>query len=118
MAIYRLKEDNFDSMIKHAPQPCIVLFSSAGCHLCTELKPIFKNISNEYEGEFYFFLVDIDESESLRERYSDDGVPTIRTYRPEEHKIGHEIPYPGDGTSGYTKQSLVDYINNFKRTGE
>tara|TARA_R110002110_G_scaffold406427_1_gene626585 strand:- start:532 stop:885 length:354 start_codon:yes stop_codon:yes gene_type:complete len=115
MSVYKLGDHNFEAMVKHAPSPCVVMFSSAGCHLCDALKPIFREVSKQYEDKFYFFNVNTDESEKLREKYSDDGVPTMRVFRSENFDVGHEIPYPGDGDSGYTKQSLVDYINNFKR---
>lgn len=112
MKVYVLKEDYFDKVVEGAPGPCVVKFTSSGCHLCHELKPIFKEAAKKYYNKFIFFNVNCDEEEGLRQKFSDDGVPTIRVYN-KNPREGFEIPYPGDATSGYTLEDLINFLDSY-----
>ena len=113
MKVYALKKDYFDKVVETAPTPCIVKFTSSGCHLCHELHPIFKEVAKKYHNKFVFFSVDCDEEEELRQEFSDDGVPTIRVYN-KNPREGFEIPYPGDATSGYGKEDLINFLDSYE----
>ena len=113
MKVYVLKEDYFDRVIDGAPSPCVVKFTSSGCHLCHELQPIFKEVAKKYYKKFIFFNVDCDEEEELRQEFSDDGVPTIRVYN-KNPREGLEIPYPHNAASGYGEEDLINFLDNYE----
>jgi len=110
--VFVLGKDNFERVIKSAPAPCVVKFTSDGCHLCHELRPIFKEVAKIFENKYVFFNIDCDKEEELKEEFSSDGVPTIRIYdnNPRE---GYEIPYPGNETSGYGKEDLINFLKKY-----
>jgi|TARA_R110002110_G_scaffold172167_3_gene374812 thioredoxin-like negative regulator of GroEL len=110
--VYVLKKDYFDRIISQAPVPCVVKFTSAGCHLCHELLPVFKEVATVFNNNYAFFSVDVDKEEELKEEFSPDGVPTILIYN-SDPRSGYEIPYPGNTVSGYGKEDLVEFLNSY-----
>tara|TARA_R100000008_G_scaffold48131_1_gene28560 strand:- start:277 stop:633 length:357 start_codon:yes stop_codon:yes gene_type:complete len=110
--VYVLKKDYFDRIISQAPVPCVVKFTSNGCHLCNELLPVFKDVAAAFDNKFAFFSVNVDEEEELKQEFSADGVPTIRIYN-SNPRDGYEIPYPANPTSGYGREDLADFLNGY-----
>jgi len=76
MKLYKITDDNLDSL-SAIQRPLAVLFSSPGCHLCVGLKPVYKAVASLYNGQFDFGVVDIDACPQLKEKFIEEGVPTI-----------------------------------------
>ena len=93
----------------NSSKACAVLFSSEFCHLCENLKPIFKKQADAYR-DIKFFTVDTVEEDRLTEIFSSNGVPTIYFF------IGGdatEIIYPEDEESGYSEESLQTFFDAY-----
>ena len=111
--VYVMKSGYFDRIVSQAPIPCVVKFTSSGCHLCHELKPVYKEVAKKFKDKYAFFSVDCDAEDDLRQEFSNDGVPTIRIYSGNP-RAGHEIPYPSNEVSGYGFEDLVKFLNDYR----
>ena len=109
MRVNKASLENFENEILNSSKPCMVKFSHDGCHLCVELKPIYAELAQKYR-DIKFFNIDSLKETKLTKIFSDDGVPTIYFFI---NGDGAEVPYPEDERSGYSKESLVNFINNF-----
>ena len=96
--------------ILNSSTPCVVKFANDGCHLCVNLTPVYAKLAKKYSGKIDFFEVDTFEEKKLTEIFSDDGVPTIYFF---VNGDAAEIPYPEDLHSGYSKESLEEFFNDF-----
>jgi len=54
----------------------VVMFSASWCGPCRQAKPVFNEISKEFE-DVNFSVVDIDENHKLATDYNISGVPTF-----------------------------------------
>lgn len=110
MKVNNLSLRSFSKEVLDSPAPCVVKFSNEGCHLCISLKPIFEELAEEYLQKINFFKVDTLKEKKLAEIFSEEGVPTIFFF---SGGSGVEISYPSDETSGYSKESLITFFDDF-----
>ena len=110
MKVHKASLENFENEILNSSKPCMVKFSHDGCHLCVELEPIYAELAKKYADVMNFFDVDSLKETKLTTIFSDDGVPTIYFF---VNGDGAEVPYPEDDHSGYSKESLTNFANNF-----
>ncbi len=63
---------------KQAGESMWLLFSSANCQYCVELKKIYDRLEPEYQGKVRFITIDVDDSDnsSLAQEYGIAYVPT------------------------------------------
>lgn len=54
-----------------------VVFSAVWCGPCQMLHPILEKLSDELDGEYDFFAIDVDEARELCGYYEVDVVPTV-----------------------------------------
>ena len=108
MKFYKITDDSFETL-KPIQRPLALLFSSRGCHLCIGLKPVYKAVGSLYDGQFDFGVVDIDGCPKLKEKFIEEGVPTIcilfdgiAYYIPEPTEPEKHIWYSAD----YIKKQL------------
>ena len=102
--------ENFEEEVLNSRTPCVVVFKSAGCHLCRGLDRVITRLELRYKQKFKFVFVDTPEEEGLVEIFNVDGVPTIFLFIDGD---GREIPYPSepDVFTGYSEEYLVNYLS-------
>ena len=71
----------------------IVKFKNESCHVCKELEPEYKQVSETFPS-LEFYDIDIDEEEELADMFVDSGVPTLYYINGKKFK---ELEYPEDG---------------------
>jgi len=104
MKLYKITDDKLESL-KKTPRPMALLFSSTGCHLCIGLKPVYKAVMPFYDGQFDFGIANIDMCPEIKEKFIEEGVPTICILFDE---VAYYIPEP-DEPEKHTWYS-ADYI--------
>ena len=104
--------DNFNENVLDSSVPCIVKFSSEGCHFCQSLKPAYARLAREYEHKFKFFIVDINENPQLSAMFAESGVPTFYIF---DDDGGQEIPDPKqpDPSTWFTEDYLKKRIKKY-----
>lgn len=91
--------------------PFVVKFKHDGCHLCHDLKPVYKTVAAKFP-ELQFYDVDTNEEEDLADLFIEDGVPTLFYVNGPSFD---EIDYPNDG---YTEENLTEIITNILNKGK
>ena len=82
-----------------------VLFYSSWCPFCERFLPIFEKFAEDKTRNCLF--VEIDDNESLSEKYFIDVVPTIILF--EKGKISKRLD--GVQGKGLTENQLIDFVN-------
>ena len=105
----------FKKFFKHGTSPHVIKFFSDVWHVCHELEPEFKKLSDELENKYIFIKFDIDTDEKIADLMAPDGVPTIYLFKDGNMR---EINYGDDGYSyDYLKESILNETN-LKKDGE
>lgn len=99
--ILNISEDNFDKLTFESSIPAIVFFTAIRCNVCKMLAPIVEKIATDYDGKINVYSVDVDEYESLAERFRLQGIPTILIFNNGEVK---------ERTIGFQPREVLDKI--------
>ena len=102
---------DFDEVAK-SEKPYIIKFTNSTCHLCKELKPIFEEIAEEFKQNFKFGNVNSKKERQLFNMFKIDGVPEIFIIY-NDNIINMSYPDKPDPKSGYSKQYIIDHLNEF-----
>ena len=70
------RADEFNKLLNDYDKIIIVDFSAVWCGPCKIFAPIFKKLQEEYQNEFIFVKVDVDEVPAIAQEYRISGVPT------------------------------------------
>lgn len=76
MTYKKANEVNFDDFIKENKN-VIIDFSAQWCGPCKVFEPVFKEVSEEFEGKVAFLKVDVDESREIAAKYGIRSIPTL-----------------------------------------
>jgi len=68
---------NFAETINSASKPVVVEFYSPTCGTCIEVAPIFEEISKEFEGEYVFYKINVENDISYAKQFDVTGTPTF-----------------------------------------
>ena len=79
-------EDTFDDNVIKNPLPVIVDFWATWCPPCKILGPILEEIAEEYDGKVLVCKVDVDQNQSLAQKYAVRSVPTVFFFKGGEIK--------------------------------
>ena len=103
--------EDFNEITK-SDKPYVIKFTSNTCYLCKALKPIFNEIAEQYKDNFYFGNINSKTQRKLFSLFKIDGVPEIFII---SNGNIHNIKYPEkpDSKSGYSKQYITEYLENF-----
>ena len=108
----KVNMDTFNENVLDSTVPCIVKFSSEGCHFCQSLKPAYGRLAREFDAQFKFFIVDINEDTQLSDMFAENGVPTFYIF---DDDGGHEIPDPQepDPKTWFSEKYLIKRIKKY-----
>ena len=103
--------EDFEEVTKSS-KPYVVKFTSNTCYLCKGLKPIFNEIAEQYKDDFYFGNVNSKTQRKLFQLFKIDGVPEMFIiYGDNIYNI--KYPEDPDTVSGYSKQYIIQNLENF-----
>ena len=112
MKLYKITDDKID-LLKTAETPLALLFSSQGCHLCVGLKPIYRTVAADYKEQFDFAITNIDMCPQIKEKFVEEGVPTICVVA---EGVAYYVPDPQEPekhtwySADYIKKQLDAFI--------
>jgi len=68
--------DEFNKIINDYDKIIIIDFWAVWCGPCKIFVPVFKKLQEEYQNEFVFVKVNVDEIPSIAQQYRISGIPT------------------------------------------
>lgn len=104
--------EDFNEITK-SDKPYVVKFTSNTCYLCKALKPIFNEIAEQYKDNFYFGNINSKTQRKLFKLFNIDGVPEIFIIYKDDI---YNVQYPetnADPDSGYSKEYIIQNLENF-----
>jgi len=79
-------EDTFQSSVIENTLPVVVDFWAAWCPPCKILHPILDEIAEDYDGKVAVCKVDVDQNQSLAQKYGVRSIPTVFMFKGGEIK--------------------------------
>ena len=77
MGTINVSDTSFESEVISSEQPVLVDFWAEWCAPCKMIAPIVEELSNEYQGQVKFTIVDVDENPEVAQKYGVRGIPTL-----------------------------------------
>ena len=68
--------EEFNKILKDYDKVIIIDFWAVWCSPCIAFAPTFKQLQQEYQNEFIFVKVNVDEAPSIAQQYKISGIPT------------------------------------------
>lgn len=97
--IIQIKSDEeFNKILKDYPDKIIIIdFWAVWCGPCIFFAPIFKKLQGEYQKDFIFVKVNVDEIPTIAMKYQITGIPTTLFIKNNEivNKIVGAMNYEG-----------------------
>ena len=98
--VTEINETEFNNKIN---ETCIVDFYATWCPPCKMLSPVIEKVSEEYGSKLNFHKLNVDENNSISERYQIMAVPTIVIFK--NGNVANRV-------SGYMgEKQLIEFIN-------
>jgi thioredoxin 1 len=77
MTVKNLTLENYESEIINSDVPVLIDFYADWCGPCQMMKPVFEELSSEYEGKVKFMKLDTQAEEGLAVKFRVQGIPTL-----------------------------------------
>lgn len=74
-------EATFQDTVLKSATPVVVDFWATWCPPCKILHPIVDQIANDYEGRVAVCKVDVDQNQSLAQKYGIRSIPTLLFFK-------------------------------------
>lgn len=79
-----LTDANFEEHVLRSSQPVLVDFWAAWCQPCLEMKPMIRELAEEYAGRVTVAELNIEDNPFTTAKYEIDSLPTLLVFQDEE----------------------------------
>lgn len=76
-----IREEQFGEKVLNNNKLILVDFFATWCGPCHMIAPILEQVSNESEGNYEIYKVDVDENENLARKYGIMSIPTMVIFK-------------------------------------
>jgi thioredoxin len=95
MTVKNLTVDNFEEEIVDSELPVIIDFYADWCGPCQMMKPVFANLSEEYENKLKFMKLDTQSEQGLAMKFGIQGIPALVIVK-NQKEIGRIVGFLGE----------------------
>lgn len=76
-----LTDENFGREVLDSPQPVLVDFWAAWCQPCLEMKPVIRELAEQYAGRLTIGQLNIEDNPFTTAKYEVEVVPALLLFR-------------------------------------
>lgn len=76
-----LTDKNFENEVLKSDIPVLVDFWATWCAPCLKFAPIVEDLSKEYEGRIKFGKVNVENNQSIPQKYGIRSIPTLLLFK-------------------------------------
>ena len=98
----------FDMAKGCAKQTCVIDFNATWCGPCKQLAPILEELAAEYDGQVYFYSIDIDQNKEIAKGLQIQSIPYLLYFAE-----GADEPLESVGL--LPKEEVKEFINKIYR---
>lgn len=75
--VQEIDSESFKKEVEESELPVIIDFFADWCMPCQMMKPVFEELSKEFEGKMKFVKVNTDNAPDISQRYDINGIPCL-----------------------------------------
>ena len=92
MTVKNLILNNYEEEVVKSNVPVIIDFYADWCGPCQMMKPVFEEVSKEFEGKLNFLKLDTQTEEGLAMKFEIQGIPSLLILK-NEKEIGRIVGF-------------------------
>jgi len=101
--VHVYEEANFDNEVLKASQLAFIDFYADWCGPCKMMAPVVEELSEAYSGKVLFGKINVDENQSLAQKYGVMSIPTFLVIK--DGEVVEKL------VGGLPKEQLVEAID-------
>jgi len=106
MAVADINEKEFDSEVLKSKIPVVIDMWAEWCGPCRMYSPVIEQVSEEYDKKVKFVKINVDDNESLAQKYNVMSIPTTLLIENGEIKAMNVGAVPKESLKGWLKKNL------------